>query len=177
MSRKYLILVFLLIGLLIVNTVVHFSHPAYRFYRQNCEDLKKQVESAALSLRSDYDVFTKRVQVDFVPSILTVFSNRCEFASVSSNGTVGVVGSSSGDDYKPDIITARYFVAGGKGWLDYDGWQYTAGDDFFGYTILEIRPSLVITDGRVFILQRPRSPDRNVDVSQLINQLQKGGRK
>lgn len=169
MSRKYLILVFLLIGLLIVNTVVHFSHPAYRFYRQNCEQLKNQVESVALALRSDYDVFTKRVQVDFVPSILTVFSNRCDVASVFSN-RCDVVGST---DYKPDIITARYFVAGGKGWLDYDGWQYTAGDDFFGYTILEVRPSLVITDGRVFVLQRPRSVDRS---SQILNHLQKGGK-
>lgn len=137
-DRKFKILLLVLVLVLIANTVLHFTHPAYRYYTQNVSQF-----------RSDYNDFVRRVQHDFIPVILSVSSNRV-YSSSTSFVTNSL--SSASRDQVPSSVDARYFVAGGRPGFTFNNFNFFQGDDFYGYTILDVRPTIIITDGRVFLI-------------------------
>ena len=62
----------LLIASLFINAIVHYRSPAYRYYKEQCEELRAQ-----------YDEFQCRVQDDFVPAIKDLVTNIVDSVSLS----------------------------------------------------------------------------------------------
>lgn len=159
LDRKFKILVFLLFVVVLVNSIIHFNHPAYKFYRENVKQF-----------RSDYNDFVRQVRLELVPSILMVASNNNNsvsslvspalLPSVSSSSSAA--SSSSSDSF----LDCRFFKTGGRSYIEYNNNYFTDGDDFFGYTILEVRPTIVITDGRVFVIRPTVRNNQSVSTSQ-----------
>lgn len=154
-DKKFKLLILVLVVVLIINTVLHFTHPAYKYYTDNVRQF-----------RSDYNDFVRQVRSDFIPTILQVSSNRYQRVETSSSSSnVVVETSSSSSSVIPTSVDARYFSANGDGYFCFNGWTFKKGDDFYGYTILDVRPTLIITDGRVFLISSDRS-DKSTGVPQ-----------
>lgn len=63
-KHKYIILISLFIFAICLNTVVHFCHPSYKYYKENIDKLKSQ-----------FIAFKDSVVLEIVPSINTVNTN------------------------------------------------------------------------------------------------------
>lgn len=141
------VLQLVLILALVVNAVIHFSSPSYRYYKENIDQIKEGVLN-----------FERKVQSDFVPAILSVASNRVVFSS-SSN----VVSVSSSTSLSPAVVfdtnscsrlfslNFRWFVSGSRYGFELDGCNYFEGDTLFGSPIRSVSPTMVITDDYQFV--------------------------
>ena len=140
----------LLIASLIFNAIIHFRSPAYRYYKEQCEDL-----------RSQYDDFQSRVQDEFVPAIKDLATNivnsvslprQSVAAGVPARGTVEFV-----SDYRYQRASSSYYGIEG---CYIDGWFYRLGDRYLGSPILAVEPSCAFT--RDFVI-RPSARQRPAD--------------
>lgn len=141
-----------------LNVVTHFTHPAYRYYR---EFSRAQAEK--------FDALEKRIKSDFVPAIMFAVSNRpsavaSPFSSISHSPppSVGSVPSSSpagqvvyGSDVRKDVKLRFSSVNGVPFVTVNDTVHLTIGDDFFGEPIRRITPTCLFTDSAVYLYVDP----------------------
>ena len=130
---------------LVVNALVHFQSPAYRYYQEN-----------VTRLNGDYQTFEKRIFSDLVPFILSQKTNTNESVSLTIDKTSSApsdsssVSSSSTTNYTH--ISISYSYAGSFGsCFTFEDRFYKVGDDFFGSPITYISPTLVRTSNDVYI--------------------------
>lgn len=81
------VLLLLAIGAICYNSYLHFTSPAYRYYRQSVS-----------SLRSDFDKYKSLIETEFLPSVYFLATNSNHTVSSSpvvsirdSNGSLGIV--------------------------------------------------------------------------------------
>lgn len=134
----------ILIAALVANAWIHFRSPAYRYYREQSEQLDERVSA-----------FESRVRDEFVPALKDIATNMV--AAVSSPSPFGL--QSSGDlvqrggvefvqDYRSQYArTGGYVVSG----CFIDGHFYRLGDRYLGSPIIEIEPSCAFT--RDFVIR------------------------
>lgn len=140
-DRKFKFLIIALIIVLIINSVLHFTHPAYKYYSSNVDQF-----------RSDYNDFVRKVQDDFIPCILQYGSNVQSRASSVITNSISSLSSSassviSSTSKTIQTIKGRYFVCGKPYFESYDyHFTFTIGDDFLGSPIVDIRPTCLLTD-------------------------------
>ena len=144
------ILQLLLIIALVVNAVIHFTSPSYRFYKENFESVKKGVVD-----------FENKVKLDFVPAILTLATNRV--VVLSSNGLDNVSSSVSLVSSAPSIscdsntnsrlmsLDFRWYKTPSGYGFELDGSYYAAGDLLFGSVIRSVTPTMIVTDDYQFV--------------------------
>lgn len=160
------ILCFLLFVAVLHNTYLHYSHPAYKYYRET-----------SLNLHSQMDGFKKEVAEQFVPAVREVASNMVAIATVDhdsfpspqlpdrdseENSTSSIVEKSDGGSHGgftfavPCVEVASYVYCsarigtyGEKG-VYINDWFYRLGDSYFGSPIVSISPECTIC--RDFVL-------------------------
>lgn len=140
-ANRNQILAVLLIAIIGFNCYVHFSSPIIHDFN-----------SFASELRRDNDIFKSKIVNDFIPAITAIATNR-----------VGVASSVSG--YSPfkvenlpvslGIIDGRFFVCGSRSGFYWDDRSFFVGDDFFGFPILGVSPTIVTTAQGFFYLRKP----------------------
>lgn len=144
----------LLIASLIFNAIIHFRSPAYRYYKEQCEEL-----------RSQYDEFQCRVKDEFVPAIKDLATNMVNSVSLPRQadapglpvrGSVEFV-----SDYRYQRASSSYYGIEG---CFIDGWFYRLGDRYLGSPILAVEPSCAFT--RDFVI-RPVARQRPADKTDL----------
>ena len=135
-----------LILALVVNAVIHFTSPSYRYYRENFDRVQKGVVD-----------FERKVKADFVPAILTLATNRNFIVvsnSVSVSDTVKVTAPLLSDTNSVSRLMSldfRWFQGPRGCGFDLDGFHYHVGDVLFGSVIRSISPTMVVTDDYQFI--------------------------
>lgn len=141
-SSTQLLQLFLILAL-IVNAIIHFTSPSYRFYKENVDRLDRVFHD-----------FERQVKIDFVPAIISVASNNTyratetNFSNSVSNSTSSSEFPSSGTLFNLDY---HYFTAGNKSGFHFDGHDYFNGDSFFGSSIRVITPTVIVTDSYHFV--------------------------
>ena len=141
-DRKLLII---LICVIVVQSVMTLTHPAYRYYR-----------TQAQSLRDDYLRFEKQVRDDFVP-VITNFVNRVPRGTLTENVNTENVNTENVNTEnvntenvntenvnvpieKPpftDIVAAPFSINDKMG-FSCRGFYYFEGDTFMGSRIISI---------------------------------------
>lgn len=140
----------------VLNVITHFTHPAYRYYK---EFSQAQVER--------FEALEKRIKSDFVPAIMFAVSNRSvstgvasPFSSTSPSlpSSVGSLPSSSsavpvvyGGDVRKDVKLRFSSVNDVPFVTVNDTVHLTIGDDFFGEPIRRITPTCLFTDSAVYL--------------------------
>ena len=129
-----------LIGALVLNTIMHFSHPAYRFYKDTSKAQDKK-----------YDEFVKRVEKEFTPAIINSISNIAEKSSIASSPAPAPITTSaassmfgrgnSDKDFDDDLIS--FLIVNNEPILKYGNFYLKAGDVLWGDIITMITPSAV----------------------------------
>lgn len=143
----------LLTGALLVNAVIHFTHPSYRYYKTNISRLD-----------SEFKAFRDRVQDEFVPAVMFVATNISATAvfpsfPVSATNELALA-------YQPTLspqpqdVDCHYFVSQGRRGFQYHGFPFFAGDTFFGEEILAVDPSCFKTTERLYYI-RPNHTTTN----------------
>lgn len=135
LNRNQVLLLFA-IGAVCYNSYLHFISPAYRYYTESIK-----------SLRSDFDKFKSTIESDFLPAVYFIATNSHVVVSSpvaparDSNGSLG-------------ILDASFFICQGRRGFVFNGYVFFAGDDFFGYPILGISPTIVTTSQGFFYLNK-----------------------
>lgn len=138
----------------VLNVITHFTHPAYRYYK---EFSRAQAEK--------FDALEKRIKSDFVPAIMFAVSNRiAAVASPFSSAALSLpasVGSSPlsssavpvvyGGDVRKDVKLRFSSVNDVPFVTVNDTVHLTIGDDFFGEPIRRITPTCLFTDSAVYL--------------------------
>lgn len=126
---------------LLYNTYVHYTHPAYRFYR-----------ASVLALRAEYEGFRRQIVSDFVPAITNLqFRLTSSLASSSASATNSVVGftnpmtspTNGFSAVRPPLRFGRYFECNGVPYVTLGVRYYTVGDEIMGYPVVSIAPGVV----------------------------------
>lgn len=153
LSRGQLMAVVLILAT-VLNALMHFTHPAYRYYK---EFSRAQAEK--------FDALEKRIRADFVPAIMSAVSNRSaavaspfSSASPSLPSSSGSFPSSSpavpvvyGSDVRKDVKLRFASVNDVPFVTVNDTVHLTIGDDFFGEPIRRITPTCLFTDSAVYL--------------------------
>lgn len=153
LSRGQLMAVVLILAT-VLNVIMHFTHPAYRYYK---EFSRAQAER--------FDALEKRIRADFVPAIMSAVSNRSSavaspFASITPSlpSSVGSSPSSSaavpvvyGGDVRKDVKLRFSSVNDVPFVTVNDTVHLTIGDDLFGEPIRRITPTCLFTDSAVYL--------------------------
>ena len=121
-DRKLLII---LICVIVVQSVMTLTHPAYRYYRSQAE-----------SLRDDYLRFERQVREDFVPAITNFVSSVPRGTHTENVNTENV----NVPIEKPPFtdILASPFSINDKMGFSCRGFYYFEGDTFMGSRIISI---------------------------------------
>lgn len=145
------IIAVVLMAIVLHNSYLHYTHPAYTYYRENVQQF-----------RADYNAFRKQVIEDFVPAITNVSIRLASassvpqptnsFSSVSSSPAV----KPSPDKVKFSELQASYFVCNGEKGFYFEGFPYFLGDVFMGGEVILITPSFVQTTISGYILRKPQ---------------------
>lgn len=141
-NRNQVLLLFA-IGAVCYNSYLHFSSPAYRYYKESIT-----------SFRSDFDKYKSIIQNDFLPSVYFLATNSHAVVSSpaapirDSNGSLG-------------ILDASFFICQGRRGFVFNGFEFFVGDDFFGYPILGISPTLVTTSQGFFYFNKSPYFEKN----------------
>lgn len=130
------ILVFLA---LVINSVVHFTSPVYRYYQENV----KQVNNQYAELR-------RRLLSELVPFVQFSLTNRndASFNSIRSVSSLSVSTNAVPLDMYLDF---SFVIAGGDSFLRFSDQVYHLGDLFLGSPLVYISPTLAQTVERRFI--------------------------
>lgn len=138
---------FFLIALFVLiffDIVVHFFHPAYRYYR-----------SVSGSLENKYKQFEQRVVAEFVPTLAFVASNgivKASSPSVPSSSVSSPSLPSSPTSHTSQSFTtlqlprgSHFFLSSGVPCVNVSGFIYRLGDMFDGSPILVLNPCFMQT--------------------------------
>ena len=121
-DRKLLII---LICVIVVQSVMTLTHPAYRYYR-----------TQAQNLREDYLRFERQVRDDFVP-VITNFVNRVPRGTHTENvNTENVIIPIDKPPFT-ELQTFPFSINDKKG-FSFNGFYYFEGDSFMGSEIISI---------------------------------------
>ena len=126
-DRKLLII---LICVIVLQSVMTLTHPAYRYYR-----------TQAQTLREDYLRFERQVRDDFVP-VITNFVNRVPRGTHTQNVNTENVNTQNVNvpiDKPPftELNTAPFSINDKIG-FSFNGFYYFVGDSFMGSEIISI---------------------------------------
>lgn len=147
MKREYTIF-FLLICFSIINTVIHFTHPAYKYYKQNIS----KVESKLLDRQ---EKFEKKIVGDFLPAIYQAISNSYRVVNGSAPSAPAITQIKS--EQRPlRQLDASFYLFRGAPCIEYNGITFQVGDNFDGSAITSVSPLLVRTEFSDYEI-RPRS--------------------
>lgn len=143
LSKNQLLQVVLILAL-VFNALVHLSSPAYRYYKENFENVRKSFRD-----------FETKVKVDFVPSIFEMITNRVSASSVVTNfiSSAGSFTNSVSSVASKDPIQKvelQFVYSFQDGSFYYDGFFYREGDDFFGSKITKITPTYFKTETSIY---------------------------
>lgn len=158
----------------VLNVITHFTHPAYRYYK---EFSQAQAEK--------FDALEKRIRADFVPAIMSAVSNRSAavaspFPSFSpsptSSGGLFPLPSPSpaapvvyGADVRKDVRLRFSSVDDVPYVTVNDSFHLTVGDDLFGESIRRITPTCLFTDCAVyFYADSPKREQPQIQTKQDI---------
>lgn len=146
MMSKNQLLVIALILALVVNTVTHFTHPAYSFYRDNMD-----------ALYSRQSEFEDKVKSEFIPAFEKLITNQVNVIRSPSSLISPTVSPSvplSDNLIQSRKIAYDYFLYNGSPCFRYHGWCYFVGSFFYGRRIVTVYPEMIVTDGLVYFNER-----------------------
>ena len=134
----------LLVVALVVNCIVHFTSPAYRHYTEISHRIEQK-----------HDDFEKRVQSEFLPSIVAIATNVLSVVDGSSSSnsvSVSALALSSDTNSTTRLFSLdyHYFVDRSAPCFEIDGRYYCIGDTFFGSPVRVISPTIIVTDDYQF---------------------------
>lgn len=139
------VLQLVLIFALVLNALIHFTSPTYRYYQENFEKVRKGVSD-----------FEQKVKLDFVPAILNLASNRVQVSSSvsssfssSSDRPLLLPGTNTNDRLMS--LDFQWYQMGNSFGFELDGRYYQQGDLLFGSVIRSVTPTLIVTDDYQFI--------------------------
>ena len=142
---KSQVIALLLVAALVVNAVVHFTSPAYRFYR----DQFKLVEQR---LDTKYNLFSSTVRTNVTDAVVEFYTNVIAMVSARPADVKGVVGQSvPGSPILPlvDNISYSYGLADDSSIATIGTQHYKVGQVFpRGGLITSISSDCIILDGR-----------------------------
>lgn len=175
LSRGQLMAVVLILAT-VLNVVMHFTHPAYRYYK---EFSRAQAEK--------FDALEKRIRADFVPAIMSAVSNRSSavaspFASITPSlpSSAGSSPSSSaavpvvyGGDVRKDVKLRFSSVNDVPFVTVNDTVHLTIGDDLFGEPIRRITPTCLFTDFAVYFYADSPKQEKTQSKEEVKNDIGK----
>lgn len=143
MRKKDYILLFAVLVAVLLDLGVHFTHPAYKNYKQNLQVLRHGLADAKEEFRRDFaypicQAVTNRAYSMLSPSV--VASSGC----TTWNNSPDNVGSNI-VTRKVVKIDFRWFSSCGVEYFTYRHHHYKVGDDFFGSPILTVSPTYITT--------------------------------
>lgn len=151
--RKFYVLCLVLIVAVVANTIVHFSSPAYRYYK---DVARRQDDTIAL--------FKRQVTAEILPTFVSSISNVVNFSSSKSTISNALVSAGAGAPASapadsvllpklPSVISSAHVsLVGSDYYLTLDGHHYRVGDVFAGHRILQIYPNTLITDQQIICI-------------------------
>ena len=124
---------------LVINSVVHYTSPVYRYYQENVKHVNDQ-----------YAELRKRLLSELVPFVQFSLTNRndASFSSVRSVSSLSVSTNTVPLDMYLDF---SFVIAGGDSFLRFSDQVYHLGDLFLGSPLVYISPTLAQTVERRFI--------------------------
>lgn len=142
-------LVIALVAALLFNAFVHWTNPAYRYYVDNVDLFRK-----------DYKTFVDQVRLEFVPAIMSVATNQ-PATVVYTNQINGVVLKDTvKSDNVDEIIKEEkdlpvfFWRMNNTVGVEYNGFRFLPGDNFFGSEIVYIDPTLLQTKTHTFRIKQ-----------------------
>lgn len=124
---------------LVVNSIVHFTSPVYRYYQENVRRVNDQ-----------YSDLRKRLFTDLVPFVQYSLTNRHD-SSVNSVGSLSSLSVSTNAVPLDMYLDFSFVVSGGDASMFFADHAYRLGDLFLGSPLVYISPTLVQTVERRFI--------------------------
>lgn len=154
MKREYLIF-FLLIGFSAVNTVIHFTHPAYKYYKQNISLVENR-------LNERQEKFEKKILADLLPAIYQSISNSYRVvkadASASQSPYISISPEVKNERRALKQLDASFYLFRGVPCIEYNGITFKVGDNFDGSAITCVSPMMVRTELADYEIKvKPRS--------------------
>lgn len=134
-----IVLAVLIFLALVVNTIVHFSSPVYRYYENNVKRVNDQ-----------YSDLRKRLLTELVPFVQFSLTNRHD-SSVNSVGSLSSLSVSTNAVPLDMYLDFSFVIAGGDASMFFADHVYRLGDLFLGSPLVYISPTLVQTVERRFI--------------------------
>lgn len=155
---KAQVIALLLVVALIFNAIIHWTHPAYRYYRDKISLMDSRYDAR-------YKEFVSDVRTNLVPSIAFVATNNINslvafsrsFQNSSQFQDRVSSSSSSSKTLNRSKLNANYWSIGGDYGLWFEGYSYRVGDSFRGENILAIDPSCMLCDNTLYIIGRSSS--------------------
>ena len=133
-----IVLAVLIFLALVVNTIVHFSSPVYRYYENNVKRVNDQ-----------YSELRKRLLTELVPFVQFSLTNRHD--SVNSVGSLSSLSVSTNAVPLDMYLDFSFVISGGDASMFFSDHVYRLGDLFLGSPLVYISPTLVQTVERRFI--------------------------
>ena len=124
---------------LVVNTIVHYTSPVYRYYENNVKRVNDQ-----------YSDLRKRLLTELVPFVQFSLTNRHDSA-VNSVGSLSSLSVSTNAVPLDMFLDFSFVVSGGDASMFFADHAYRLGDLFLGSPLVYISPTLVQTVERRFI--------------------------
>ena len=123
---------------LVVNSIVHYTSPVYRYYQENVKHVNDQ-----------YSDLRKRLLTELVPFVQFSLTNRHD--SVNSVGSLSSLSVSTNSVPLDMYLDFSFVVSGGDASMFFADHAYRLGDLFLGSPLVYISPTLVQTVERRFI--------------------------
>ena len=145
LNPLHLILVLLLLAV-VVNSVIHYTSPAYRYYRE-----------AVNGLRSDYTKLRKQLLVDLLPTLQLALTNKTSTVSYSSTtsftSTDSLVTVDTTTNCLPltSFLSFDFFSVSNSPGFSFNGRTYAVGDLFLGSPVVFVSPTFIKTVERNYI--------------------------
>lgn len=124
---------------LVVNSIVHFTSPVYRYYQENVKRVNDQ-----------YSDLRKRLLTELVPFVQFSLTNRHD-SSETSVGSLSSLSVSTNSVPLDMYLDFSFVIAGGDSFLRFSDQVYHLGDLFLGSPLVYISPTLAQTVERRFI--------------------------
>ena len=124
---------------LVVNTIVHYTSPVYRYYENNVKRVNDQ-----------YSDLRKRLLMELVPFVQFSLTNRHD-SSVNSVGSLSSLSVSTNAVPLDMYLDFSFVVSGGDASMFFADHAYRLGDLFLGSPLVYISPTLVQTVERRFV--------------------------
>ena len=124
---------------LVVNSIVHFTSPVYRYYQDNVKHVNDQ-----------YSDLRKRLLTELVPFVQFSLTNRHDSSAISA-GSFSSLSVSTNAVPLDMYLDFSFVVSGGDASMFFAGHAYRLGDLFLGSPLVYISPTLAQTVERRFV--------------------------